>query len=266
MTTFDPSRLSDCVQLEFPWMSSAEAFPARTSALQAEVPASTASAADCGPSSPGSLTSYDPTTRSWRTSQRSFLEGWETFSGTWPRSGMMRSGTAFPLRPLARLTAATGSGLWATPVAQPANGTPERFLERKRESVARGAKMGICLTDLAMQVQAAQRGMWPTPHGFSPDGRSNGPSGNELGHAVNRSLWPTPSARDWKGAPASLDTMPANARPLNEVVRFATPGGSRPHDTDQLSGRLSNQIGGSLNPTWVEWLMGLPLGWTDCAR
>ncbi len=41
------------------------------------------------------------------------------------------------------------------------------------------------------------------------------------------------------------------------------PGGSRPHDTDQLSGRLANQIGGSLNPTWVEWLMGFPLGWTD---
>ena len=22
--------------------------------------------------------------------------------------------------------------------------------------------------------------------------------------------------------------------------------------------------GGQLNPTWVEWLMGFPLGWTDC--
>jgi hypothetical protein len=26
---------------------------------------------------------------------------------------------------------------------------------------------------------------------------------------------------------------------------------------------LNKVIGGSLNPTWVEWLMGWPLGWTD---
>ena len=26
---------------------------------------------------------------------------------------------------------------------------------------------------------------FPTPHGFSKDGKSNGPSGNELGRAVN---------------------------------------------------------------------------------
>jgi hypothetical protein len=31
-------------------------------------------------------------------------------------------------------------------------------------------------------------------------------------------------------------------------------------------GHLSSQdINGKLNPMWVEWLMGFPLGWTDCA-
>ena len=27
--------------------------------------------------------------------------------------------------------------------------------------------------------------------------------------------------------------------------------------------RLADQVGGKLNPMWVEWLMGWPLGWTD---
>ena len=28
--------------------------------------------------------------------------------------------------------------------------------------------------------------------------------------------------------------------------------------------RLEDQNGGPLNPTWVEWLMGWPIGWTSC--
>jgi len=27
---------------------------------------------------------------------------------------------------------------------------------------------------------------------------------------------------------------------------------------------LATQVGGTLNPPWVEWLMGWPVGWTDC--
>src|SRR5690606_23019406 len=26
---------------------------------------------------------------------------------------------------------------------------------------------------------------------------------------------------------------------------------------------LGDQVGGQLNPTWVEWLMGYPAGWTE---
>ncbi len=43
---------------------------------------------------------------------------------------------------------------WGTPLAQQANGTPEAFLERKRKSIARGAQMGVALSDLNMQAQA----------------------------------------------------------------------------------------------------------------
>ncbi len=32
---------------------------------------------------------------------------------------------------------------------------------------------------------------------------------------------------------------------------------------DRGKGNLGEKVGGQLNPTWVEWLMGFPLGWTD---
>lgn len=42
---------------------------------------------------------------------------------------------------------------WATPAARPAGGTPEQFLQRKRNAVERGVSMGVALTELSLQVQ-----------------------------------------------------------------------------------------------------------------
>jgi hypothetical protein len=56
---------------------------------------------------------------------------------------------------------------------------------------------------------------------------------------LKEALLATPTARDWKSGKASRETMEKNSRPPSE------------------------QIGGQLNPTWVEWLMGWPLGWTE---
>jgi hypothetical protein len=74
-------------QMEFPWMSSAEASPARTSAQQEKAPGSLASVRDYGRNTPVLLASYDQPTSSWRTSQHFLGEGLERFSETWPRSG-----------------------------------------------------------------------------------------------------------------------------------------------------------------------------------
>jgi len=51
-------------------------------------------------------------------------------------------------------------------------------------------------------------------------------------------LWPTPTCQDAKnnGAPSQMER---NTKPLNA------------------------EVGGALNPEWVEWLMGYPVGWTD---
>jgi len=58
---------------------------------------------------------------------------------------------------------------------------------------------------------------------------------------ANRGRIPTPSATDWKGS--------------------ARRGQRRGQLTDPAAGVI--EIGGQLNPTWVEWLMGWPIGWTD---
>jgi len=71
---------------------------------------------------------------------------------------------------------------------------------------------------LAPHTSASGSGFWPTPHGIcDPNARRAGPSGNELGRAVN--LWPTPQSRDHKSGQTVQDY--GNARPLSEAVHKA---------------------------------------------
>ena len=98
---------------------------------------------------------------------------------------------------------------------------------------------------------------WPTPKaseghfGIRGPNAQGGPGLTEAVHA-RHNTWPTPSARDWKDTPG----MTAQRKD----------GKSR---DDQLPRRVYSRGkvpagGGKLNPTWVEWLMGWPIGWTDC--
>jgi hypothetical protein len=80
--------------------------------------------------------------------------------------------------------------------------------------------------------------LWPTPTvcgNYNRKGAS-ATSGDGLATAVR--MWPTPTAHNAKetGAPSQM------AR-----------------DTVQLG----DLMGGSINPNWVEWLMGWPIGHTD---
>ena len=97
--------------------SFAEASPAKTSARQEGKPGLKESGAACGPNMQESLATFDPVSLSWRTSQICLFGGLSEFSETWPRSGTMLNGIAYQLLPLVRLTDATVSGLWPTPLA-----------------------------------------------------------------------------------------------------------------------------------------------------
>jgi len=89
--------------------------------------------------------------------------------------------------------------------------------------------------------------------------------------------WPTPGSQDaTRGPSAELGGFRPSGQPrqvnLVDAVRHRT--WSTPTQSDGMGGpgnsgrdggeNLRTQVGGSLNPTWVEWLMGFPLGWTDC--
>ena len=51
-----------------------------------------------------------------------------------------------------------------------------------------------------------------------------------------------------------------------QVLRWPTPTATERSGINPKTGKgagLSKAAGGALNPTWVAWLMGWPLGWTD---
>lgn len=63
----------------------------------------------------------------------------------------------------------------------------------------------------------------------------------------NMEKWPTPVTRDYK----DTGTKESMTRALNK------------RNSPGLALLVGAETGGKLNPTWVEWLMGWSLGWTD---
>ena len=104
-------------QRELALTSSAAASPAKTFLEPDTALGSLASDQGYGLSLQDSLASYDPSSRSWRTSQRCLIETWAPFAETWPTSGMTRSGRLFPLAPLVLHTCDSECSLWPTPTA-----------------------------------------------------------------------------------------------------------------------------------------------------
>ncbi len=124
-------------------------------------------------------------------------------------------------------------GLWGTALAQYANGTPENFLRRKEESVARGSKMGICISDLNMQVKAAlAASAKPQARDFrSGEGARflNPDRSKNLNDAVKLEMaaWGPPRANDAEKrgniAPDPRNGLPGQVMNVPEMATWATP-------------------------------------------
>jgi len=208
---------------------------ARTLAQLARAPESMGSDLASGGNLPGSFARWDPATSSWKTPQCSLFEGSAEYSGTWPRWGTMRNGVCWVRTMLAPLTSERGPGFWPTHLASECHGSLglHRGDGRTKRSLTNLAR--FIPTPRAMDGSHGARTATPTVEWRVEHGKAN------LAEFVVQ--FPTPAARDWRGP---------NAKPYSERG-----GGAK-------GNQLPNAVGGMLNPPWVEWLMGWPIGWTAC--
>ena len=225
--------------------------------------------ADSGLNMPASLAKYDHDTQSWRTSERLLTGDLIEYSGALPKSGMMRNGKIYALPMSERRTAGRESGLWLTPSVEDAGraGSVDQWNQYELNGRTTGARL---------RNQVASREQWSTP---TVNDAKNSLTDSQRGRGtltanmVER-LWPTPKASMRGDCPSERRR---NSPDLHSAVKlWPTPrtagmcGGTG--NWNQLKDKCENieearkmgaGNGGQLNPTWVEWLMGYPLGWTD---
>ena len=212
-------------------MSYLAGFHAKTSALQEEATDSTESDQDSGEKWRGWLAKFDPVTSTLKTAQCSLLEEEPESLQILPRWGMTRNGMLWARQTSVHRISETECGLWRTPQAQEGMRGAYSSKEAMDAHIKRGHQ-------ISLSNQVKHPHLWPTPtvHGnYNRKGLSK-TSGDGLATAVTK--WPTPTAHKAKETNA-------------------------PSEHNRNTPTLTAQAGGTLNPMWVEWLMGWPLGWTD---
>jgi len=264
---------------------------ARTSAQLEKAKGSTGPSLDSGLNLHGSSARFDLDSSSWRTPQCSLIEGWDEFLETWPAWGSMRNGVSWGRMMPALPTSASEFGSWATPAASDSSRGGRITPAMSGRSLAHQVNTpGKFPTPTATNTKANHmrsagrpfRSYFPSPMASDCEARG-GHRGNLDTLTSFTKAFPTPCARDFR----SPNLKPYSERGggkkgeqlVNFIAHFPTPragssngggtgldGGSnarRALTRDHGEVEAKALLGGQLNPPWVEWLMGWPIGWTD---
>ena len=205
-----------------------EDFHAKTLAQQAKAQELMEKEAECGEKWRGSFTKYDPDSSLWKTHQCSLLGDLDEFLETWPQWGLMRDGECWEQTMLEQTITENEFGYWLTPIATAISGRSQEAMEYRTKQRESKGHNTVQPGNLAEQVMYS--GAIPCKDMKKP------------------TYWPTPKCSDSRHAISRHITDPEGMWKgnLGEVVMSTLA-----------------PITGRLNPTWVEWLMGWPLGWTD---
>lgn len=179
--------------------------------------------------------------------------------------------------------------LWPTP--ERSDGSGGRVSAELGGTRPSGAKRAVTLGSAV----AHEGRLWPTatahPRTHTPRPVHHGMQlANEVEHEEQR-MWPMPSAADGTGGPGRSPARTGGdnlrtAVAMDEPILWPTPrkgDGERGGRGDLIQvvrgnktqsthggqpGTATRSSGGALNSDWCEWLLGLPIGWTDpdCAE
>ena len=256
--------------------------------------------ATCGLGLEKPLANYDPDTQSWK--MFGDISLWEDSLSlvNLPPSGMTRNGVLYLRQVWEPIIGETALSSWPTPTAvtRPMEGNVRIYRAKIQAGEMTEQEAEAILGKSVWEAQGKIKEMWPTPTTqevehpeaeLTKTGRrksKDGTTSHSMGLADMVRMWPTPTARDWKGAAGFKDqnrnladlTFKAQiadghrAWPTPTYGKLAGGSGAFQKIADLCSdGTISDEErkamqagnGGSLNPTWVEWLMGFPPGWTD---
>jgi hypothetical protein len=173
------------------------------------------------------------------------------------------------LWPWTPLIEGNGCGLWLTPSATSVAGRSPESMEKRekwrRETGHASVPPGNLAEQVNMSGERPQRDMrfWPTPNTMDHlparpdtekwnnqrDGRRNRVALSNLREAVRdpnyNKFLPTPRASDYKGS------GPRGSRSQKHM-----------EDRAYLCATVATEQSGMLNPEWIEWLQGYPVGFT----